>query len=612
MELKQYISLFRKWIWLLLLGALLGGTVAYGVSIYQQPVYQTKTRVMVMRPPEEPTNQYNSIYNELQLIETYSQLITTGPVLEEAGKKLGYEVYEGQISVRQLPDSLIFEVAVTDGDPAHAAQIANSLVDALLEYNDSIQDNRFSSSEESLQAQIDQVESQITTLQDELSQISNKTLDEQLNQVDAQIANLEAQISPLQDQIIELMIQEGQIEEINNSEEIDFLNNQIDQLNYSLRLYKSIRVNLEIFGEGSSSGFAVFRAEQLQNSLNLYQQIYANLLNNYENIRLSRLRSTPNVLQIDTAPLPIFPIRPQPIRNAVLGAVVGFFIMGGIAFLIEYLDDTLKTPEDINLILGLPVIGMIGKMGSKQNGEGVYVADNPRSPVAESYRTLRTNLEFASVETPLKTLLVTSADPTSGKSTVAANLAVSIAQGDRRVALVDADLRRPALHKILRVPNRVGLSDLFRSQKPPPYSLRKWGDPPTLIMTSGSLPPNPTELLGTRKMEQILADLEKVTDLIILDSPPFIVSDPIVLSAKVDGVLLVIKPGSTRTEVAQSMLEQLQRAGARVVGVVLNPISLKERGYYNLMPYGYGVSSDGDQPKKDNQKLISRVKPTSN
>ena len=284
--------------------------------------------------------------------------------------------------------------------------------------------------------------------------------------------------------------------------------------------------------------------------------------------------------------------------------------MGGVAFLIEYLDDTLKTPEDINRDLGLPVIGMIGKMDGKQNGERVYVAENPRSPVAESYRTLRTNLEFASVDKPIKTLLVTSADPTSGKSTVAANLAVSIAQGNRRVALVDADLRRPALHKILQVPNRVGLSDLFRSQTPPPNALRKWGEPPTLIMTSGNLPPNPTELLGTRKMEQILADLEKVTDMIILDSPPFIVSDPIVLSAKVDGVLLVIKPGATRIEAAQSMLEQLQRAGAWVVGVVLNPISLKERDYYGLESYGYGVSSDKDQTKRSKQELISRVKPS--
>ena len=235
MELKLYISLLRKWLWLLLLGALLGGTVAYIVSIYQQPVYKTGTRVMVMRPPEESTNQYYSIYNDLQLIETYSQLITTGPVLEAAGEKLGYEVYERQISIRQLPDSLIFEVIVTDGDPTHAVQIANSLVDALVEYNDSIQDNWFSSSEESLQAQIDQVEGQINTLQAELSQISSKTLDDQLNQVNAQIASLEALISPLQDQISVLLIQESQNELINDSQEITFLRDQINQLDYSLR-----------------------------------------------------------------------------------------------------------------------------------------------------------------------------------------------------------------------------------------------------------------------------------------------------------------------------------------------------------------------------------------
>ena len=157
------------------------------------------------------------------------------------------------------PILLIFEVTVSDGDPTHAAQIANSLVDAFVEYNDSIQDNRFSSSEESLQAQIDQVEGQINTLQEELSQISNQSLDEQTQPGGMRRSPvLEAQISPLQDQISVLLIQESQNEDIDNSQEISFLRDQIDQLEYSLRLYQSIKVNLQVFGQGSTSGSASF------------------------------------------------------------------------------------------------------------------------------------------------------------------------------------------------------------------------------------------------------------------------------------------------------------------------------------------------------------------
>ena len=272
--------------------------------------------------------------------------------------------------------------------------------------------------------------------------------------------------------------------------------------------------------------------------------------------------------------------------------------MGGIAFLIEYLDDTLKTPEDVQRLLGLPVIGMIGTMDGGKAVDTVYVADHPRSPVAEAYRTLRTNLDFARVEKPLQTILVTSAEANIGKSTVAANLAVTMAQGDQRVALIDADMRRPNLHRILVVPNRRGLSDIFLSPTPPPNTIQKWGDPAIDFMTSGSLPPNPAELLGSRKMEQILTDLKKVTDTVILDGPPFIVSDPIVLSAKVDGVLVVIKPGSTRIGAAQAMLEQLNRAGARVVGIVFNPISQRRAGYYGAEYYSgtsYGHTSEYEE-----------------
>jgi capsular exopolysaccharide synthesis family protein len=284
-------------------------------------------------------------------------------------------------------------------------------------------------------------------------------------------------------------------------------------------------------------------------------------------------------------------------------------IMGAIAFLIEYLDDTLKTPEEINRLLDLAVIGLIGEMTQKDGKDvGAYVSNNPRSPIAESFRTLRTNLDFASVDRPIRTLLVTSAGPGEGKTTTAVNLAAVIAQGEKKVALVDSDLRRPTIHKFLQLPNQTGLTDLFRDRDGNCHTVNSWGEGQLSVYTSGEIPPNPTELLGSEKMGQILARLSEENDIVILDSAPFIFADPIVMAAKVDGVLLVVEPGNTKIDSAQAMLEQLQRAGARVVGVVLNPITRKQAhyyygryryySYYYTHGYEYYTSSDGSRKRR--------------
>lgn len=269
---------------------------------------------------------------------------------------------------------------------------------------------------------------------------------------------------------------------------------------------------------------------------------------------------------------------------------MGAFLAGVLAFGIEFLDDTLKTPEDVHNHLRIPVIGLVGEMEQQKgkNGDknyGVFVAENPLSPITEAFRTLRTNLDFAGVDKPLKTLLVTSASPSEGKSTLAVNLAAVMAQGERRVILVDTDLRRPTLHRFLNISNRNGLSNMFRNNAEFSSVTSSWGDPPFSVVTSGALPPNPTELLASTKMDDILSLLKENSDIVIIDSPPLIVADPIVLSAKVDGILIVIEPGGTKIGAAQVMMEQFQRAGARVVGAVLNPISRRRADYYSKYRY---------------------------
>lgn len=209
---------------------------------------------------------------------------------------------------------------------------------------------------------------------------------------------------------------------------------------------------------------------------------------------------------------------------------------------------------------------------------------DPRSPAAEAYRALRTNLTFAGLDKPIETLVVTSAAPGEGKSTTLANLAVTMAQGERRTIVVDADLRHPSLHHIFGVSNERGLTTMFvepETLSSPP--LAKTEVENLWLLPSGPLPPNPADLLGSRRMEEVIAVLRQRADILLFDAPPVVVvTDAAVLGTKVDGLLLVVSAGRTRRDHAQRAKELLERVHVRVVGAVLTnaPRDVSLGGYY--------------------------------
>jgi non-specific protein-tyrosine kinase len=204
---------------------------------------------------------------------------------------------------------------------------------------------------------------------------------------------------------------------------------------------------------------------------------------------------------------------------------------------------------------------------------------NPRSAVAEAYRTLRTNIQFSSLDEPLRTLLVASASADEGKSTTLANLAVTFAQAGRRTILVDSDLRRPSLHAIFGMPNDQGLTTMLL-QDDAPAPLVETPIEGLRLLASGPIPPNPSELLASRRLEGAIARLRDDADLVLFDSPPALaVSDAAVLSRRVDGVVLVVRAGKTRREHAARARQVLERAGARLLGVVLTNASVEDAVY---------------------------------
>lgn len=578
MEIKYYFSILKRWAWLLILGLILGAAGGYGGSLYQTPIFQTSTRVLVMSALRQSSSDTTYLY-EYQLAQTYMQLLTTSPILEGTSARLGYDVHAGQIKTQQAQNTQIMVITVEDSDPQHAMDIANTLVTVLAEENDKMQTGRYIVMEESLEAQIAQVESQITGLQSQVEQISTQSVQDQLKEVETQMIPLQEEAATIQQELALLSPGYTQSQKARVAE----LEIQLSQIQPLLDLYQQIYSNLVVLGssnEAGASGNA--NLTQSQATLALYQQIYVSLLNSFESIRLARLQNTPSIVQVEAAAYPGGPIRPKPLNNTMLAGAVGLMLAAGIVFLIEYLDDTLKTPDDIQRHLGLPVIGYIAQMKvADKSAEAIYVAKQPRSPVTEAFRALRTNLEFAGVDQPLRTILVTSPGPSEGKTTTATNLAAIIAQGDRNVVLVDADLRRPRVHRFLSLPNQVGLTDLFRGNLDISSVKRSVdGNEKMQVISSGNLPPNPAELLGSARMSQILDDIISLADIVIIDSPPSLVSDAAILSAKVDGVVLVLQPGKTNAASAVAALEQLQRADARILGVVLNRIPRNRADYY--------------------------------
>ena len=606
MELKQYFAIVRRWAWLLILGLILGAGAGFAVSYFQTPIYQASTRLLIMRAASQSSTTDLAYLNDQQLAQTYIQLLTTQPVLEQASNVLGYSISKNQLHIQQIGSTQVIQVTVEDKEPARTTNIANALIQALIDQNETLQSGRYTTTEESLQAQIDQVQSQINNLQAQITNVSSEEVKDQLSQVQTQIDTLQTQVTGLQDEVTKLKRSYPTVE---NKASLASKQAELAQMQPILALYQQIYTNLVVLGKPvDGQSVSSTRLSQLEKMLSLYQEIYINLLTSIESVRLARLQNTPNVVQIEAAALPVAPIRPRPVQNTLLAAALGLMLAAGLVFLIEYLDDTIKTVDDVERVLQLPVIGYIARMQyAKDSDEGLYVMRQPRSPVAEAFRSLRTNLEFSSIDKPLRKILVTSPSPNDGKTTIAANLAAIIAQGGKRVTLLDADLRKPQLHRFLGVSNRVGLSDVFRGSIPVSTiaQISERAKDVTVI-TSGSLPPNPTELLASSRMDQVLKELGDRADVMIIDGPPSLVADVQVLASKVDGVVLVIQPGHTHMDEAQATLEQLTRTGAHIVGVIFNRIPRNRAYYYggyrNYSPYnnnGYNYYSPKDAGREE-------------
>jgi succinoglycan biosynthesis transport protein ExoP len=343
------------------------------------------------------------------------------------------------------------------------------------------------------------------------------------------------------------------------------------------------------------------------------EKMYGIIASRQKEIDITGPMKTNNVRVLERAVVPTVPVRPKPIQNLLLGLMLGLGSGIGMAFLIEALDNTLKTQQDVEQFLGTPVLGLVPIIGAAPGGEAVQPTDNlrerdlgvfldPKSVAAECCRSIRTNILFMSPDKPLKVMVVTSPSPQEGKTTTAINLGVTMAEAGSKVLIVDTDMRRPRLHRSFGVPNQTGISTVIVGKATLEDAVKRTDVPNLDVLPCGPVPPNPSELLHTDRFGHVLSQLAKMYDRIILDSPPTsAVTDPAVLGNLADGVVLVIKAGETTREAAMHARRQLATAKARLVGVVVNAIDFSnpaygyEYYYRNYYRYGYTYGNGPDQ-----------------
>lgn len=367
---------------------------------------------------------------------------------------------------------------------------------------------------------------------------------------------------------------------------------------------------IEKLQEELANTFSAQQINEKQDQISSLQSKLSSLENNYGLLLSNTQQGAVNTLTIiEYADLPSRPIGPVKGLTILLAAAVGFVLAACEAYLLEYLDDTLKSPDTVMRLFSAPIIGRIFEQPEGINENRLYEAGNSNHPLTEPFRALRTVIDFAETDQPLKKILVSSPDIGDGKTSVSVNLALSIAQKDKRVFLLDADLRKPKVHELFSLTNDRGLADLAVNGTHFAWQERMTEIRKVSVLTAGTMPPDPAELLSSKKMDRFLSELEGVADVVIIDGPPLFVADTMILASKVDGVLLVVRPGHTRRSLAKTAMENIKLAGAKVVGVVLNRIPLRGADYYagKSYLYSYYLGNYGNERERHEKKVGSEM-----
>jgi polysaccharide biosynthesis transport protein len=517
MEIKQLLAPLQKWWWFIALATLLAGGSSYYFASQQPPVYQARATLMIGRALETPNPGGNEFTLSQQLAAAYAEMAMREAVREETMAALGLSRLP-EYRVWAPPNSLLIEIQVTAGDPALAQTVANELANQLILRS--------------------------PTAPEAADQEQLAFINEELEHLQQAIADTREEIATKQEELRRLV----------SAQKISEMQTQIGGL---------------------------------QTKLGLLQSTYASLLANTQRGAINTLTV------IDRASLPRRPIGPNILYTVFISAALGLVMATTAAYALAYLDDTVREPAEISRIADLPLLATVPKFKVEGENGSLISLNQPRSPVSEAFRELRTAVRFSNVDKPPRKLLITSASRDEGKSVTAANLAIVLAQAGHDVLLIDGDLRQPQQHRQFNLNNQHGLTDLLLLLELRPKNaahetaglLQGFVQSTSIVglsvLTSGPVPPNPSEVLGSEKMKLALETLSTKFDMIIVDSPPcLVVTDAAVLSTQTDGVIVVARAGHTRQHELQKAVQRLQGVNAHIIGISLNALRHKRMSYY--------------------------------
>lgn len=485
---KSYPAILWQRKWLILATTIATVLVVLVGMLLVTPQYEASARLRVYTAARGSVDwvDYDIAYTE-RLMNTYSQLATSQPVLQELAQQLNLAGLPN-ISAQVVADTELMQINVEGTDPALVTAVANGLAQILV-------------------ARSEDYAGGGRTAQD--------ILNEQLTQAE---------------------------EELNQA-----------QLAYVEAL-------------GSSPADST-RVAALSRAVDLKQEVYTALLQQYERTRVAEELRTNALSIVEPATLPQEPSKPNWMTNLILGGLVGLVAGAGLAFLFERLDTRVQSTDEIEEITALPTLGRIPYV--RRGPAHVFLGDS--IPAQEAYHRLQAKLEARVQADSLRSILITSPEPGEGKSAIVANLAQALANAGRRVVVVDANLRRPIMHQILDVSNKVGLSNVLSQEWTVKEAVQTTRMPGVWVLTGGTPHPNPAQLLNSPGMPGLFEELAAPFDVVLLDSPPVLaVADATLLAPLVDGVLLAVGRAQTRRESIEAAIEQLAGVQARLLGVVVN------------------------------------------
>jgi polysaccharide biosynthesis transport protein len=517
LELKDYLSVLRRRVWVVVTLTAIFTIGALALSVSQTPLYSSTSKILIQRT--SPTSDFeasNSRINTDLAAEIELQFFNGDAVRQLARERLGYPA---SASASVVGRGSVLQVTAVNASAARAAEVANTYAQAYIDARRESTLRDYVATAAAIQTKLEGVQAQIAAL-DEQGVGTTTTSTNEDGVVTSDDGGTRARRNAL-------ITQEG------------LLQKSLDE----------IEVGAELAQGGG-----------------------------------------PQI--ITPAREPASPFRPNPTRDALAGAALGLLLGIAAAFLLEYLDDSIKNQVDLtNATGGVPVLAVIPRMTEWRNRTEAHLVsiEQPASPLAEAYRTLRTSVQFVSLGRSIRTLQVTSPRSQDGKSTTATNLAVALARAGQRVILIDCDLRRPRVHEFFGLTNTVGFTSVLVGDVPLVSAIQAVPGLDRLrVLASGPKPPDPSELLSSRRATDLIKAISEAGDLVIIDTPPVLpVADALVVSDVADACILVVTVGSTTRKEVQRSVELLQQVEAPLIGVVMNGGNI-ERGY----GYGYGGTEE--------------------